>query len=63
MPEDDFVVVCNAERQYSVWFADQEIPPGWQAGGLRGTRAECLGWIGEVWQDLRPLSLRQALGC
>jgi MbtH protein len=62
MPEDVFVVVRNAEQQYSVWFADREIPPGWQPGGFRGTRAECLTWIGEEWQDLRPLSLRNALG-
>jgi MbtH protein len=62
MPDDVFVVVHNAEQQYSVWFGDREIPPGWEPDSFRGTRAECLTWIGTVWRDLRPLSLRRALG-
>ncbi|MGW0873045.1 MbtH family protein [Streptomyces sp. NPDC002740] len=58
---DRFTVVSNAEQQYSVWFPGRALPPGWQASGFEGSRAECLAHIAEIWQDLRPLSLRVAL--
>ena len=34
---------------------------GWQAVGMQGGKEECLAYIDEVWTDMRPLSLRQAL--
>jgi MbtH protein len=57
-----YIVVRNAEEQYSVWFAHREIPTGWEDVGFVGSRSECLDRIGELWQDLRPASLRRALG-
>ena len=60
--EDDkrtYTVVVNHEEQYSIWFADRELPAGWRAVGKAGTKAECLKHIGEVWTDMRPLSLRK----
>ncbi len=57
----EYVVVVNHEGQYSVWFADRELPKGWTAPGKRGKKAECLAHIAEVWTDMRPLSLRQAM--
>jgi MbtH protein len=54
-----YVVVINHEEQYSIWFADRDIPKGWRAVEKRGSKAECLQYIGEVWTDMRPLSLRQ----
>jgi MbtH protein len=51
-------VVVNDEEQYSVWFADRELPSGWHAEGTSGTKSECLGHIGEIWTDIRPRSLR-----
>lgn len=54
----DYVVVMNHEEQYSIWFADRELPSGWRAEGTKGKKAECLKHIGEVWTDMRPLSLR-----
>ena len=54
-------VVINHEEQYSIWFADRELPLGWRDGGKAGTKQECLDHIGEVWTDMRPLSLRQAM--
>jgi MbtH protein len=57
----DFLVVLNHEEQYSIWPADQEPPPGWRREGTQGTRDECLARIGEVWRDMRPLSLRQEM--
>jgi MbtH protein len=52
------LVVVNHEAQYSVWAADQELPAGWTPDGFAGSREECLAHIGEVWTDMRPLSLR-----
>ena len=54
-------VVVNDEEQYSIWLADREIPAGWRAEGTEGPRQDCLAHIGEIWTDMRPLSLRQRL--
>ena len=56
------VVSLNGEEQYSIWPADREIPYGWRAEGKEGLKAECLAHIQEVWTDMRPLSLRKAMG-
>lgn len=56
-----YAVVLNHEEQYSIWWADREIPDGWRAEGKRGTKEECLAHIDEVWTDMRPLSLRQRM--
>jgi MbtH protein len=52
-------VVYNHEEQYSIWWADRDLPLGWTAEGTEGTRQECLDHIGKVWTDMRPLSLRR----
>ena len=61
--EDDAIydVVVNDEEQYSIWPADLEQAPGWRPAGKRGTKAECLAYVGEVWTDMRPLSLRRQM--
>jgi len=56
----EYVVVMNDETQYSIWFADRELPAGWRQGGPRGTREECLRYIEEAWTDLTPASVRVA---
>lgn len=56
-----YKVVVNHEEQYSIWFADRDLPKGWRAVGKRGTKADCLKHIGEVWTDMRPLSLRNEM--
>ena len=60
-PQSQYLVVINDEEQYSIWAADREIPAGWHATGVSGPRDECLAHIGEVWTDMRPLSLRKAM--
>ena len=55
-----YVVVVNHEEQYSIWPEGKEIPWGWRAAGKSGPKAECLGWVKEVWTDMTPLSLRRA---
>jgi MbtH protein len=59
--EDDreYRVVVNAEEQYSLWLAALEIPKGWRDTGKIGKKADCLTYVGEVWTDMRPLSLRK----
>ncbi len=61
--DDDrrYTVVINHEEQYSIWFADREVPAGWKAVGKTGTKQECLDYIEEVWTDMRPLSLRKKM--
>ena len=54
-------VVMNHEEQYSIWPAARENPLGWNFAGKTGPKADCLAYIKEVWTDMRPLSLRQAM--
>jgi MbtH protein len=54
-------VVVNHEEQYSIWPAHRDNPLGWRDAGKTGTKDECLTYVTEVWTDMRPLSLRQAM--
>jgi MbtH protein len=53
--------VVNHEEQYSIWPAERDNPLGWRDAGKRGTKAECLDYIKDVWTDMRPLSLRKQM--
>jgi MbtH protein len=55
-------VVVNQEEQYSIWPAARQAPNGWRETDKTGTRSECLAYIGEVWTDITPLSVRQERG-
>lgn len=56
-----FEVVINDEEQYSIWPQGRELPLGWRAVGSSGTKSECLAHITNVWSDMRPRSLRDAM--
>jgi MbtH protein len=56
-----YKTVVNHEGQYSIWFADRDLPCGWMEAGKTGTKEECLAFIKEVWTDMRPISLRQKM--
>jgi MbtH protein len=58
----EFVAVVNAEGQYSLWPADRQPPDGWTEAGGRGTKTDCLTFIEQNWTDMRPRSLREAMG-
>lgn len=60
--QTEFAVVRNDEEQYSIWPTGQPIPAGWHAVGPVGPKPECLAYIDRSWTDMRPLSLRRALG-
>lgn len=57
----EYVIVKNHEEQYSIWPVSKAIPAGWSAGIFQGSREECLSKIPEIWTDMRPKSLRDAL--
>ena len=57
----DYLVLVNHEGQYSLWPAFREVPEGWTAVGPQGNRKECLAYIEEVWTDMRPKSLVEAM--
>lgn len=58
----EFTVVVNDEEQHSIWPVDLDVPDGWHEVGKTGSKDECVQYIDEVWTDIRPLSLRTALG-
>ena len=60
--DTQFDVVVNDRGQYSIWPTYHAVPAGWEAVGVRGDRQTCLDHIEEVWTDLRPRRLRDALG-
>lgn len=62
MAEQEYLVVRNDEEQYSIWAQDAPVPDGWRGTGFAGTREQCLAHIDEVWTDMRPRSLRVAMG-
>lgn len=51
-------VLVNDEDQYSLWLADLSFPTGWKDTGVHGPKADCLKYVGEVWTDMTPKSLR-----
>ncbi|MBZ4321259.1 MbtH family protein [Streptomyces huiliensis] len=53
-----YQVVVNHEEQYSIWDTQMDIPAGWTAVGVSGSRAECLAHIDRTWTDITPLSVR-----
>ncbi|HZQ27700.1 MAG TPA: MbtH family NRPS accessory protein [Acidimicrobiales bacterium] len=58
---DEYVVVINDEEQYSIWPVGRELPAGWRDVGVRGPKQACLDHIEEVWTDMRPRSVREAM--
>ena len=55
-------VVVNHEEQYSVWPSERELPLGWTDEGTEGLMRDCIAHIDEVWTEMRPRSLRVAMG-
>jgi MbtH protein len=59
--QEQYKVLVNHEEQYSIWPFYKEVPLGWNDVGKTGSKSECLAYIKEVWNDMRPLSLRKAM--
>jgi len=60
-PFSSYKVLVNHEEQYSIWPEHRDNPLGWSDAGKSGPKQECLGYIKEVWTDMRPLSLRKRM--
>jgi MbtH protein len=60
-PFKEYRVVISVEDQYSIWPTCKEIPLGWNDAGKVGSKQECLDYIKEVWIDMRPKSLKDAI--
>jgi MbtH protein len=61
-PDGRFLVLVNDEGQYSLWPAFAEVPAGWHTALPESGRQECLDYIERHWTDMRPRSLRVAMG-
>ena len=47
-----YKVVKNAQaEQYSLWPANNELPPGWVEVGVSGSRQDCLDYIQQQQQQ------------
>jgi MbtH protein len=53
-----YKVVVDRRQQYSIWPADRENALGWNDAGKSGTKAECLAYIEQVWDEEKPPGLR-----
>jgi len=57
-----YLVLANAEGQYSLWPSFAGVPGGWTVLLDAASRQECLDYVNEHWTDMRPLSLRRGTG-
>lgn len=57
----EYLVLTNAEEQYSLWPSFAEVPAGWKIVKENDGRQACLDFINENWTDMRPKSLVEAM--
>lgn len=57
-----WAVLINHEEQYGIYPATARVPGGWRPAGFVGTEDECQAYVDERWNDMRPASLRRAMG-
>jgi uncharacterized protein YbdZ (MbtH family) len=53
----EYVVLLNAEQQYSLWPEFATVPGGWRVVMGPDSRVACLAHIDQNWRDMRPKSL------
>ncbi|MUL43441.1 MbtH family protein [Streptomonospora sp. PA3] len=61
-PEGRFLVLVNDEEQHSLWPEFAAVPEGWRQVLGPVDRESALAYVEENWTDLRPRSLRVAMG-
>ncbi len=57
--EQHYLVVKNAEEQYSIWAAERALPAGWDAVGEPASKQACLDYIEQHWTNMVPASVRR----
>lgn len=53
-------ILCNQQQQYSLWPDFCPIPAGWTHVFGPALREQCVSWLEQHWQDMRPVSQRKA---
>lgn len=61
-PNGIFRVVVNSEGQHSLWPSFAEVPEGWTVVFGEASRAECVVYVEENWNDIRTRSLVESSG-
>ncbi|AUG80138.1 hypothetical protein CFP65_5436 [Kitasatospora sp. MMS16-BH015] len=56
-PEASYLVLVNDEGQHSLWPVFSPVPAGWEQKYGAASRTDCLAYVEQHWQDLRPTSL------
>ncbi len=56
-----FLILINAEKQYSLWPDFASIPAGWAIFSGPDSREVCVKRIEDIWVDMRQESLVQAM--
>ncbi|AEF55565.1 MbtH family protein [Marinomonas posidonica] len=54
-----FLILINAQKQYSIWPNILPIPDGWLADNGPMSRKKCMDWLEANWTDLRPIQSQQ----
>lgn len=54
----EFLVLLNAEEQYSLWPEGVAVPAGWSVVHKATSRDDAIAYVDENWVDMRPASLR-----
>lgn len=60
-PDGRFLVLINAEKQYSLWPSFADRPNGWTVVLEETDRQTALDHVEEQWTDMRPKSLVEAV--
>jgi MbtH protein len=60
-PEGTFSVLVNHELQYSLWPSFADVPAGWDVVLTGADRETALTRIEQLWTDMRPKSLVDAM--
>ncbi|MFD8813820.1 MbtH family protein [Streptomyces sp. NPDC059627] len=60
-PDAEYLVLRNAEHQYSLWPVFVDVPRGWDVVFGAAPRNECDAYIEATWTNMRPKSLVDAM--
>jgi MbtH protein len=61
VPGAHYTILRNDENQHSLWPAFADVPDGWTVVHGPGPREDCMTYVREHWQDLRPRSVAEFL--